>query len=239
MSQIKPTSVPNLWVRNDGFISDNGKDGPWTRGLKICVNSDMVRKKGYTPKYYYVVVKNFLFLYVHRLVALAFCENPCEAHFTIVDHISGDSLANESSNLRWLNHQLNSLNQTGTKNCYLMKKWRKWRAYVKISGKTYRWGSFKTYRQAHTSAMAFKAAKFTEIYRNFISNESETTRACQHIFGRPGPTLYGPAVHYPRVCGPGVLRPPELGVRNSLPKAGANEKPQVDVMDIELTSTIR
>ena len=167
MFEVRATAVPNVWVREDGFVSEKGKDGPWSRGLKVCVNSDRVRKKGHAPKYYYVVVRNFLFLYVHRLVALAFCENPCPAQFKIVDHIHGDSLNNAASGLRWLNSQLNGMNQTGNKNCYFYKRWKKWKAHVRVCGKLYRWGNFKTFRQAHLSAMAFKAAKFTEIYRTF------------------------------------------------------------------------
>ena len=112
--QVSPTSTPDVWVREVGFVSTKGSDGPWSLGTRVCINSDLVRLKGRTPKYYYVVVRDYMFLYVHRLVALAFCENPNLSKFRMVDHISGDSLSNASHNLRWLNHQLNCMNQTRT-----------------------------------------------------------------------------------------------------------------------------
>ena len=142
MVQVSGTVYPSIFVRDDGWVSRTGKNGPWTRGVKVCVNSDLVRSKGRTPKYYFAVHYFDTFLYVHRLVALAFCENPNPAEFRLVDHISGDSLANESSNLRWLNHQLNCMNIRGTRNCFHMKKPNKWRASVKVNGKSFRWGWF-------------------------------------------------------------------------------------------------
>ena len=223
MLQVSPTTVPNLYVRSDGFVSLHGETGPWARGTRVCINSDLVRLKGRTPKYYYVVIIDYQFLYVHRLVALAFCENPNEAEFRLVDHISGDSLSNAASNLRWLNHQLNSMNLSATRNCYRMKQSKKWRATVTINGHRYRWGYFKTYRQAHLSAQEFKAVKFTEIYRSFISNETETTRTCQYIHGRPGPTVHGPPVHNPRVCGACLLSPTQHCVCNPLPPPGPED----------------
>ena len=221
--RVSPTSTPDVWVREDGFVSTKGSDGPWSLGTRVCINSDLVRLKGRTPKYYYVVVRDYLFLYVHRLVALAFCENPNLSKFRMVDHISGDSLSNASHNLRWLNHQLNCMNQTGTRNCFFMKKVKKWRASVTINKKRYQWGFFKTFRQAHLSAQSFKAAKFTEIYRSFISNETPTTTTCQYLHGRPGPTLLGPPVHYPGVCRACLLRPAEQCVCDQLPPLGPEE----------------
>ena len=223
MVQVSGTGYPNIFVRDDGWVSRTGKNGPWTRGVKVCVNSDLVRSKGRTPKYYFAVHYFDTFLYVHRLVALAFCENPNPYGFRLVDHISGDSLANAASNLRWLNHQLNCMNQVGTKNCYFMRKCKKWRASVTINKKRYKWGYFKTFRQAHLSAQSFKAAKFTEIYRTFISNETPTTATCQYLHGRPEPTLYGPQVHHPGVCRACLLRPQEQCVCDQLPPLGPEE----------------
>ena len=219
MSAVSPTSHDNVFVRQDGFISQTGKDGPWIRGMLVCTNGDRVRLKGTTPKYYYVVHRHPVFLYVHRLCAQAFCENPNKGEFRMVDHISGDSLNNNFSNLRWLNHQLNCMNQNGTRNCYFMKRCKKWRAVVTVNKKRHAWGYFKSYRQAHLSAQSFKSAKFTEIYRSFISNETPTTATCQYLLGRPGPVVHGPPVHMPGVCGACLLRPKELCVCDKLPKA--------------------
>ena len=217
MVQVSGTVYPSIFVRDDGWVSRTGKNGPWTRGVKVCVNSDLVRSKGRTPKYYFAVHYFDTFLYVHRLVALAFCENPNPAEFRLVDHISGASLANESSNLRWLNHQLNCMNIRGTRNCFHMKKPNRWRASVKVNGKSFRWGWFKTFRQAHLAAQRFKEAEFTKIYRSFITNETPTTSTCQYLFGRPGPIVFESEVPVPGVRWSGVLQPTEHRLHSQLP----------------------
>ena len=48
---------------------------------------------------------------VHRMVARTWCYNPCPRCFQLVDHIDGNSHNNAASNLRWVNHGLNSLNK--------------------------------------------------------------------------------------------------------------------------------
>ena len=67
------------------------------------------------------------------------------------------------------------------------------------------------------AAQSFKAAKFTEIYRSFIENETPTTSTCQYLLGRPGPVVHGPPVHLPGVCGACLLRPTEQCVCRKLP----------------------
>jgi len=205
MVRVRETRWNNVYIRDDGWVCMRGENGPWTRGVKLCVNSDQVRQHSRTPKYYFVLpVKRVI--YVHRLVALAFCPNPNPAEFTVVDHISGDSLSNSFDGLRWLNHQLNMMNTQGSKNCFKLKRGsKKWRATVTVAGKVYRWGYFKTYRQAHLAALQFKAAKFTEIYRTFIQNETPTTAVAQYIHGRPGPLVLEPEVACAGVLGTGKM----------------------------------
>ena len=239
MFRVKATKYPTTWVREDGFVSQTGNLGPWSLGLCVCINSDLVRLKGRTPKYYYIVHEGLEFVYVHRLVAIAFCENPNPYGFRLVDHISGDSLANAASNLRWLNHQLNCMNQVGTKNCYFMRKCKKWRASVTINKKRYNWGYFKTYRQAHLSAQSFKAAKFTEIYRTLIKNETPTTTTCQYIHGRPGPVVFGPPLHSPGVCGACLLRPKEQCVCSELSETSSETSSEDVATPVSLVTPVR
>lgn len=48
--------------------------------------------------------KNYRF-YVHRLVAMAFCENP--NNYRYVDHKNKNKVDNRFDNLRWVSHQQN------------------------------------------------------------------------------------------------------------------------------------
>lgn len=44
---------------------------------------------------------------VHRIVALAFCDNPNPEEYKEVNHIDGDKTNNKASNLEWVNRKLN------------------------------------------------------------------------------------------------------------------------------------
>ena len=56
---------------------------------------------------------------VHRLVAKEWVHNPRPDIFNVVDHIDHNRGNNHFSNLRWLNHQLNCMNLSATRNCFL------------------------------------------------------------------------------------------------------------------------
>lgn len=197
---VRKSILDNVWVRSDGMISFPYPNGPWVPGFNICVNRKRVLAHKHTPKYYFrhiyfngkIWARSY---FVHRLVALAFCENPCPEHFHHVDHINGDSLDNRSCNLRWCNRTLNSANRR-SKNVYFNKRINKWQSRVTFNKKIYALGYHKTFEEAHKIAQDFKAQKFTELYLSYVKNESDTTRACCHIHGRVEPvTSVHPTTH--------------------------------------------
>jgi hypothetical protein len=79
---------------------------------------------------------------IHRLVAIAFHENPEEKK--VVDHINRIRTDNNSHNLRWCTHAENLWNQTkrrsksGYSGIYHMKYTNKWKAQLMANGKIYK-----------------------------------------------------------------------------------------------------
>ena len=128
---------------------------------------------------------------MHRLVAVAFCENPNRSAFNVVDHINSNSLDNRKCNLRWVNTRLNRI-ANRARNTYWHKSKKKWEARVC----RHCLGYFSVEREAWLVAQAYKSELFTKVYRSFISNETETTRACENILGRVLPTPGGPPLSH-------------------------------------------
>ena len=79
-------------------------------------DQDGVERKQYKDPagYWKVSLRNpngqFRMYWVHRLLGLNYVENPCPGVFTVVDHVDQNKSNNELSNLRWLTHKLNCLN---------------------------------------------------------------------------------------------------------------------------------
>ena len=95
-------------LRSDGFVFCPFANS-WHRGTPIDVSGGR-RKK---PKHYYKLLmpNKRGHNYVHRLVAQNFVPNPRPLLFDQVDHINGDSLDNDQTNLRWVTRQLNNMNR--------------------------------------------------------------------------------------------------------------------------------
>ena len=73
--------------------SINGKNKSGYYCVKLTKN-----KKQYTFK-------------IHRLLGIAFIENPKPDEYNKVDHINNDRLDNRLENLRWCNYNINNRNQ--------------------------------------------------------------------------------------------------------------------------------
>ena len=84
-------------TEEDFYVSNLGRV---RRGKKL-------RKRTLASDGYETVTIDGKRVKVHRLVALAFVENPDPETNDVVDHIDGNKLNNKSSNLRWLTRQAN------------------------------------------------------------------------------------------------------------------------------------
>ena len=171
---VQEKYVPKLklWITSDGQVTFDQKF--YFKGHKFNAG----KKK---PKFYYKIntegIRNIL---VHRLVAENFCENPCPEHFNIVDHIDGDTENNNSYNLRWINSTLNNLNSE-TRN--VAKRFNKYYGRVCCNKVCHKTKLTNNRTKAYMDAQILKTTLFRNIYRSFITNETETTKYCEHIYG--------------------------------------------------------
>ncbi len=90
---------------------------------------------------------------IHRLIAGAFLANP--GNKNCIDHIDGNKLNNNVSNLRYATHSENSQNRklninssSGTKGVYFKKAINKWRAQITLDGIQIHLGYFENKEDA-------------------------------------------------------------------------------------------
>lgn len=77
-----------------------------------------------------------------------------------IDHIDGDKLNNRPDNLRLVSNRQNSQNRALHREgrlpgCYFYKPLQKWRANVRVNGKTYHIGYYITELEAHNAYVKF------------------------------------------------------------------------------------
>ena len=92
---------------------------------------------------------------IHRLVGLAFLENP--DNLSDIDHINQVRTDNRIENLRWCSRENNCRNKKkkeGTSSQFRGVNWdthyNKWRSMIRLNGKTKHLGLFETEEEAHT-----------------------------------------------------------------------------------------
>jgi len=146
------------------------KEIPLTRG-KVAIVDDEDYEKLRTIKWHSQTtkVKGRILLYAahsvyrregsHKVLIMHRLITNCPKGLE-VDHIDGDGLNNQKSNLRVVTRFLNQQNRHGNKTSkytgvYYDKQINKWRAQVQINGKRYDFGLFDTEEEAHTKREGF------------------------------------------------------------------------------------
>ena len=120
--------------------------------------SDAKKKKNYT---------------IHRLVALAFVKNPRPDIFNLVDHIDLNIYNNHHTNLRWLNNQLNGLNNK--ERSIFKTQSGKWKVQIRVNYKLLYFGTYTTEAGALAVARREKARIFHETYVSLVGHTDVNT----------------------------------------------------------------
>ena len=153
----------DIEVRTDGLIRFPNRQ-QWTSGSTNDVNLYCKCVSSRTHRYYYV----------HRLIALAFVENPDPVHFNQVDHIDGNCVNNNASNLRWVSAKLNTFAARAV-NASFVPRWNKWKASCTFNGRRMCLGHYVNKASASRMVRAFKEVAFNLLYLSFLTNEQRTT----------------------------------------------------------------
>ena len=132
------------------------------------------------------------FEWVHRLIGFTFVKNPRPDIFGIIDHINQNEQDNRPDNLRWVNKQINGLNNCTRGASFVKHFWKngrryplnKWRARVNISRKTHSLGFYKTFLEAYRVSQKYKQDAITRIYDELtLIKRHETPRTGRYILG--------------------------------------------------------
>jgi hypothetical protein len=100
---------------------------------------------------------------VHRLVAIAFIDNPDAKKF--VDHKDGNCTNNHVDNLRWASHSENARNSSGLKGVNFDKSLQKWRAQISINNKSTHIGHYLNLVDAIAAYQTRAKEEFGVFYR--------------------------------------------------------------------------
>jgi len=213
---------PGYFFKRNGTFSVGTAEGPFFKGYR-CKLSGL----------YYRRLKTIQgsSRMIHRMVAYTFCHNPLPDLFNIVDHIDGNTMHNEESNLRWVNALLNVANSSA-RNTYLSVRrpikvkgkqiWvqvePRWESRITMQGQCYKLGYYTTEAEACVVSRMFRALKWEEIYmeylkENGVGREEAASFDIQHV--RPPTVVSGPSVPGPTVEWVGEDRSPRMCFCNS------------------------
>jgi hypothetical protein len=132
---------------------------------KKCIYKALMKKNGISKRGYWEVgfCKNGKECRkkVHRLLAICFIDNP--KNHPQVNHIDGNRLNNEISNLEWVNNRENSCHRVKLSNLTsqytgvsYFKRDNKWRSSIQVNGISIRFGMFKTEQEAYQKRLEYE-----------------------------------------------------------------------------------
>ena len=174
--------LPGYFFTRDGTFSVGTPDGPFFRGYPCKIKSSIYRR---------IKLISGEFKLVHRMVAFTFVNNPCPEEFKLVDHVNGDTDDNRASNLRWVNHVLNSANSGARcaykvmkhsmvvkgRRIFVKSKKPRWQSRVTMDKVKHNLGFYKTEEEACRVSRAFRKKRFREIYLGYIQNSDDPQAA--------------------------------------------------------------
>ena len=195
---------PGYFARSDGSVrTPSGVCTTGWKGNQQGHRSMYVRGRRYPQ-------------FIHRLIAFAFCINPRPDIFKLVDHIDRDPTNNVPTNLRWLNHSLNALNNDKL-GCYFCKIKKKFHATINLDNKHRHIGYFATEAEAHNAYVATRDTAFARIYKTLCDETTRTSTDLLREEPRLVPTARRPPLHNSRNRRPGKVWPSYVLLRDLLP----------------------
>ena len=149
-------------ITNDGYlkiVNINGQNLMCFESGKIYrINENgiqLINNIANNNKYNKLSWKNKCFL-AHRIIGYAFLGLDIDNEKLHIDHIDGNKGNNNVDNLRIVSHQQNHFNRTTAKGYYFSKANQKFRAMIRINGKSIHIGYYTTESDARA---AYPAAK--------------------------------------------------------------------------------
>lgn len=98
---------------------------------------------------------------IHRLIAESFTQNPQKKPH--INHIDGNKLNNDISNLEWVNNRENSCHRVKLSNftskytgVSYFKRDNKWRSSIQVNGMSIRFGMFNTEEEAYQKRLEYE-----------------------------------------------------------------------------------
>ena len=130
-----------------------------------CVYKPLIKKPHISKRGYWEIgiCKNRLGVTkkIHRLIAISFIDNP--KNHPQINHIDGNKLNNNISNLEWVNNRENACHRVKSSNytskytgVSYFKRDNKWRSGIHVKGVSIRFGMFKTEEEAYQKRLEYE-----------------------------------------------------------------------------------